>query len=156
MALERQRIYADTSVYGGCFDEEFDSWSQLFFDQVRAGRFALVASAVVERELQGAPQPVSEFYRSLSEFVELAALSDEALELRSAYLAAGIVGAASTDDALHVALASTTRCDLIVSWNFKHIVHAGKVPLYNAVNTLRGWPAIRIHSPPEVLHYEGR
>lgn len=148
------RIDADTSVYGGCFDVEFERSSRNFFDQVRGGRFTLVASAVVARELASSPEHVRDLFDSITEFLDLAPVSDEALALRSAYLDEGILAPASSHDALHVAIASTTRCDAIVSWNFRHIVHAGKMPLYNAVNTLRGWPAIRIHSPPEVLDYE--
>ena len=44
---------------------------------------------------------------------------------------------------------------LIVSWNFKHIVHCEKIPLYNAVNALRGYTSIGICSPLEVIRYEG-
>ncbi len=85
----------------------------------------------------------------------LAVLSEAALELRQAYLDAGIVGPSSRSDALHVAMATVAGCDAIVSWNFKHIVHAGKIPSYNAVNAGRGLGPIQIHSPAEVLDYEG-
>jgi hypothetical protein len=59
------------------------------------------------------------------------------------------------EDALHVAVATASDCSLIVSWNFKHIVHFEKIPLYNAVNTLRGHAHIGIFSPLEVIQYEG-
>jgi hypothetical protein len=52
------RTYADTSVYGGPYDEEFAEASRRFFDQVRAGRFLLVTSAVVSDELEEAPPKV--------------------------------------------------------------------------------------------------
>jgi len=42
---------------------------------------------------------------------------------------------------------------MIVSWNFKHIVHYDKIRLYNAVNTLRGYTPIGIYSPWEVADY---
>jgi hypothetical protein len=41
-----------------------------------------------------------------------------------------------------------------ISWNFKHIVHFEKIPLYNAVNTLQGYHAIAIYSPQEVISYD--
>lgn len=50
---KRIRVYADPSVYGGAFDEEFDAASKAFFAEVRKERFQLVASTVVQDELQG-------------------------------------------------------------------------------------------------------
>ena len=44
------RVYADTSVFGGVFDEEFSAPSRAFFDEVRSGRFQLVVSPVIELE----------------------------------------------------------------------------------------------------------
>jgi hypothetical protein len=88
---------------------------------------------------------------SLAEIVDV---TEAALELRSAYLEADIIGRKYADDALHVALATVSRCPLIVSWNFKHIVHQRKIPLYNAVNVLHGFSVIAIHSPAEVIEYD--
>ena len=54
------RVYADTSVYGGVFEEEFEAPSRIFFGQVRAGLFHLVTSPLLERELVHAPKEVWE------------------------------------------------------------------------------------------------
>ena len=90
----------------------------------------------------------------MTEYADFITITEEALLLRQAYLDAGIVTQKSTADALHVALATVTKCQLIVSWNFKHIVHFQKVPLYRAINTINGYPEISIYSPPEVINYE--
>ena len=147
-------VYADTSVFGGCFDVEFRRWSEAFVAQVLAGRFRLTTSALVEAELEDAPARVRAVFDGLRATMTLATLGEPALSLRQEYLAAGIVGPRSRNDALHVAVASVAGCDAIVSWNFKHIVHAGKIPSYNAVNVARGLGPIQIHSPAEVLDYE--
>ncbi len=86
--------------------------------------------------------------------IEIADISAEAQELQNAYLNAGIVTPKWETDAFHVALATTSGCSLIVSWNFRHIVHFEKIPLYNAVNVLNGHPQIAIYSPLEVSAYE--
>ena len=52
------RVYADTSVFGGAFDEEFQTASRAFFDQVRSGRFKLITSALVQEEVEPAPSQV--------------------------------------------------------------------------------------------------
>jgi hypothetical protein len=82
------------------------------------------------------------------------ALSIDPYELKDAYLDTGIVTEQSADDALHVAIASVNGCSLIVSWNFRHIVNFEKIPLYNAVNTLKGYGTIGIFSPLEVITHE--
>lgn len=149
------RAYADTSVFGGVFDEEFEVSSRVFFDQVRGRRFHLVTSALVQEEIKPAPKDVQEFFDRILPTVEVVEVSEEALKLRDAYLEAGIVSPQWSEDALHVAVATVAGCSLIVSWNFKHIVHFEKIPLYNAVNILKGYSNIGIFSPLEVIQYEG-
>jgi predicted nucleic acid-binding protein len=148
------RIYADSSVFGGAFDDEFADASRAFFDRARRGDFRLVVSSVVESEIQSAPPGVRRLFEEFKPTAELAPVSDEALTLRDAYIEAGIVSRKSLTDALHVALASTARCSLIVSWNFAHIVHFARIPRYNAVNTAQGHGTIAIHSPLEVVANE--
>lgn len=145
------RTYADTSVYGGLHDEEFAEDSRRFFDQVRGGRFALVTSAVVDDEVEEAPPEVRSGYRTLLSHATVVEVTEEALDLQEAYLAAGILTPTWEDDALHIALATIHGCELIVSWNFRHIVHFQKIPQYNAVNALHGYDKIAIHSPSEVI-----
>ena len=148
------RVYADTSVFGGAFDQEFRASTLVFFGQVRQGLFTLVVSGVVQEELLAAPARVRNLYQEMLPLAEAATTGEEPLRLAGAYLKAGIVTPQSMDDALHVAYASTSACSAIVSWNFRHIVHFQKVPMYNAVNAACGYRAIEICSPPEVIVYE--
>ncbi|HUU59575.1 MAG TPA: hypothetical protein VMZ50_08530 [Phycisphaerae bacterium] len=148
------RVYADTSVFGGVRDEEFSEPSRRFFAQAREGRFALVLSALVQRELKPAPEEVRGLFEEALLFAEVVDVAAEAMLLQQAYLAAQIVSAKFSDDALHVATATVTECSVIVSWNFKHIVHYDKILLYNAVNTMNRYPSIAIYSPREVIAYE--
>ena len=119
------RVYADTSVFGGVFDEKFATPSRRFFDQVRAGRFHLVISALVEEELAAAPPQVRELYDEMLALAEVVGITEEATELRQAYLDVGILTPRAVADALHVALASAADCALIVSWNLLMIVSSG-------------------------------
>lgn len=80
-------------------------------------------------------------------------MTEDALEVQQAYIDAGILTPKWEDDALHVALATTSECPVIVSWNFRHIVHFDKIRQYNAVNMLRGYDTLSIHTPGEVIAY---
>lgn len=148
------RVYADTSVFGGVFDPPFSRPSSAFFDLVRTGRFQLAVSALVREEARRAPDHVRDLFMQLEPQAVVIDPTAEALALRQAYLTAGIVTPSSSADALHVALATTGSCRMVVSWNFRHIVHAQKMPLYNGVNMASGYSPLAIHSPPEVLTYE--
>jgi len=145
------RVYADTSVYGGVFDEEFAEASKVFFDEVRTGRFRLVVSAVVLDELEVAPARVRDLFAEIRTLAEITETGAEALDLQRAYLDAGVVGPTWEADALHVALATVSGCRLIVSWNFKHIVNYRKIPMYNGINLARGYAPLAIHTPQEVV-----
>ena len=148
------RVYADTSVFGGVFDDAFAEPSRTFFDQVRQGRFRLVSSALVRDEIAAAPQQVRMLFEEMGRLLEMHEVPPEGIELRNEYLRAGIVSASSLADALHVATATVVRCNIVVSWNFRHIVHFQKIPLYNAVNKIQGYGDVAIHSPQEVIQYE--
>lgn len=147
------RIYADTSIFGGVFDEEFKQITGQFLAEIDAGRHILVTSAVVAAEIEPAPDAVRMLFARYEAMAEIIPVTEAALTLQQAYIQAGVVTAKSLDDALHVALATVSACNLIVSWNFKHIVHFDKIPKYNAVNTLEGYGAIGIFSPLEVIDY---
>lgn len=148
------RVYADTSVFGGVFDEEFSVPSRTFFEQIQAGGFALVTSVLVRDEINAGPDQVKDLFKNLFHKMEAIEASDSVAELRDAYLAASIVPARYSEDAMHVAYATVADCSAIVSWNFRHIVHFDKTPLYNGVNQAQGYRSIAICSPLEVIEYE--
>jgi predicted nucleic acid-binding protein len=152
--MKKIRVYVDTSVFGGVFDDEFKKASLLFFEQVKLNLFEVFISPIVRNEISLAPQLVQDFYAEILPLTKIMDISDEALSLRDSYLKANIVSKKYSNDALHVALATTSRCSIIVSWNFKHIVHFEKVALYNAINISEGYQQIAIYSPLEVISYE--
>ncbi len=150
--MKRPRAYADTSVFGGCFDTEFEHYSRAFFREVAVGNLVLVVSEVTIRELAEAPDRVRAVLQELApENVEIVESSEEIRRLRGAYLEAGVLEPKSVADAEHIAAASVAGVDLMVSWNFKHIVHFDKIRGFEAVNLLQGYKPIRIHSPREVV-----
>lgn len=130
--LDIMKVYADTSVFGGVFDEEFARDSRQFFDEILAGKFSLVVSALVKEEIESAPEFVRLHFMQFAPIAKLAEISPAVFDLREAYLSSGIVTPKSTDDTTHVALATISQCEIIVSWNFKHIVHFQK-----SQNTMR-------------------
>lgn len=147
------RLYLDTSVFGGCFDEA-QGWAQdsrRVLNAALEGIVVICFSDTVARELERAPGPVRTLWNSLPlECLERVTVREEIEVLSAAYLAAGVVKKTSLDDTLHVAAATVARVDAIVSWNFKHIVRLDRIKGYNQVNLLSGYGMITIVSPKEV------
>jgi hypothetical protein len=106
----------------------------------------------VSEEISEAPSEVIKLFHKALVFCEIAGVSEEAIKLQGRYIQEGIVSPQYYDDALHVAVATVSECDCIVSWNFKHIVNYHKIPQYNAVNVLNGYKNISIYSPLEVIY----
>jgi predicted nucleic acid-binding protein len=150
-----QRVYVDTSVIGGCFDEEFAPWSNGLMKDFRLGNFEPVVSEVVTAEIEeNAPDEVREQHRRVLKIAsKQLEVDDEVVELAQTYVDRGILTANYYDDALHVALASANAVDLLVSWNFRHIVHFDKIRKFNAINQELGYRTVEIRSPREVTNY---
>lgn len=152
--MKKTRIYVDTSVIGGCFDPEFEKWSNGLFRDFHVGTFLPVISDVVDAEMRTAPPNVAEKYAELLGLEpERIKLSDDAVALASVYIRENIVSQKYQDDALHIAHATIAKVDILVSWNFKHIVNYGKIRQFNRVNLRQGYNTIQIYSPREVTNY---
>ncbi len=149
------RGYVDTSVLGGTQDEEFREPSRRFFEQVKAGGYVILTSATTLRELAGAPEAVRNVLADVPEGSVLEIpeqVEQEARALVEAYIAERVLGEAREADAMHVAVASVAEADLLLSWNFRHIVNYDRIRKFNAVNALNGYPEIEIRSPLEVVY----
>jgi len=149
--MPRARVYVDTSVFGGTQDDEFARSSQRFFDRVRSGEIVALVSQVSLDELALAPEAIQTVLGDLPErHVQRVPITDEVRLLADAYVAAGAVAEASMDDALHVAAATVAHADVIVSWNFRHIVNYHRIRRFNSVNLGSGYPMLDIRSPLEM------
>jgi predicted nucleic acid-binding protein len=152
--MKRQRIYVDTSVFGGCFDREFATWSVALMNDFRTGRYGLVVSDVTASEIAKAPEEVRDLYDELLNSAEELKVAPEALGLLRAYETQGVLPPRYRADMLHIALATVAEVDVLVSWNFSHIVRLDKIRLFNGVNLQMGYKPLTIYSPREVATHE--
>jgi len=149
------RIYLDTSVFGGYFDPEFELWTKILFDKIMQGEYKVIYSKLIDIELTSAPERVRNLVNSLSrDFLDLVDITDQAVDLAESYLKENVVGKTSRADCIHIALATLNNADVLVSWNFKHIVNINRIRGYNAVNYKLGNKILEIRTPREILEYE--
>ena len=150
------RIYVDSSVVNGVFDyhlPERVEQAKRFWSDVENGRIRIIVSDVLKDELDDAPQHVNDYFAEMPESqIERIVLTEESKDLANRYIAEGVVGESSLNDCRHVALATLAEADVLVSWNFRHIVKLNKIYRYNAINKLLGYREIEIRTPIEVIY----
>jgi predicted nucleic acid-binding protein len=151
----KQRLYIDTSVFGGHFDIEFAEFTVPLFERINRGEFTLLFSTVTQDELENAPKNVRDLVSKIkiinTEFIDT---TDEAVDLATEYITEKVVGQTSYADCLHIALATINKADYLISWNFKHIVNVQRIRGYNAINIKNGYKLLEIRSPRDFVNYE--
>ncbi|NJM90274.1 MAG: type II toxin-antitoxin system VapC family toxin [Hydrococcus sp. RU_2_2] len=150
----KQRIYIDTSIVGGYFDEEFKETTIKLFERLENNEIKFVVSDLLDLELLNAPQQVKELLLKYSnDKFERVELTEEAIQLADTYISEKIVGKTSLEDCRHIALATVNKVDVLASWNFKHIVNLDRIKGYNSVNLRFGYSIIEIRSPKDLIKY---
>ncbi|GHV10317.1 hypothetical protein FACS1894162_3760 [Bacteroidia bacterium] len=151
----KQRFYFDTSVFGGVYDTEFEEATLQLFERVKLGSVVCVYSDLTESELLNAPERVREYFKNLpKENIERVVVNNEMITLATRYIEEKVVGQTSFDDCLHIAAATINKVDILVSWNFKHIVNVYRIRGYNSINLRMNYISLEIRSPKEILEYE--
>ncbi|GHT49597.1 hypothetical protein AGMMS49982_03380 [Bacteroidia bacterium] len=149
-------LYLDTSVIGGYYDDEFALDTQVLFHEIKDGKYTVVISDLTLQELIKAPERVRNLLHDMAIDFEEVMVSPECVELATEYLNEDVVGQTSRDDCIHIATATVHKIDILVSWNFKHIVNVQRIRGYNAVNIKNGYTTLEIHSPKELRNYEDK
>ena len=157
--MKKLALYLDTSVISFALSEDISDDDRnitlKLIDEINKGRYKGSISEVVIRELGNTRDLVKrgELFK-LVENVELSdvlTVNEEVDRVADKYIEEGIIPAVYRDDALHIALASVKGLDILVSWNFKHLVkHKTRIEV-TGVNTLLGYKAIDICTPWEVI-----
>jgi hypothetical protein len=150
------KLYIETSVPNMLFAAdapEKRAATETFFDWLRRTDDDLFSSELVKQEIARAPEPKrSQMIQAFADLpISVLEITADAIGLSRIYVHEGITPVRYQNDALHVALAVCNRLDVVVSWNMKHLVNVRKVQQINAVNLRYGLPAIRIHTPEEIV-----
>ncbi len=150
----KQRVYIDTSVVGGYFDEEFEEATIKLFKRFESDEIIFVVSELLDLELVNAPIKVRELLSSYTkDKFERIEFTEEASLLAETYITEKVVGKTSIEDCRHIALATIRKVDVLASWNFKHIVNLDRIKGYNSVNLRLGYSMLEIRSPKDLVNY---
>ncbi len=146
-----QKLYIDTSIIGGCFDDIFEQHSKLLIEQIKATKYEAYISGITLDELERAPLNVTDEYLKLKPYISILTLNSKARKLANKYITDGKFSSKFLADMQQIALATVHDIDVIASWNFKHMVNPDRVFVYNSINERAGYKPIQICSPSMLL-----
>ena len=146
------RIYLDTSVFSAYADERLPDRQQQTRDfWRRLGEFEPSTSELARTELSlTTDQSRRRALLRLLDEVEVMPILAEMTSLAQHYVGEGVFALADVNDALHVAAAVLMRQDVLVSWNFRHLVNRRRRAQVNEINVRAGLPQLDIVAPPEL------
>jgi len=146
------RIYLDTSVFSAYYDErvvERRQQTEEFW--ARRNEFEVTTSELAREELEQTLDPTRRSQLlTLLDGLTIYPLTDEIRHLAQQYLSAGVFTPLMLNDALHVAAAVLNRQDILLSWNFKHLVNRRRRARVTDINISLGLPTLEILAPPEL------
>jgi len=157
--MKRLKIYLDTSVISHLDQQDAPDKmadTHTFWGIAKAGGFDIFISPVDMEELDKcSPEKLSRLKHYLSE-VKLTLLekNSEAEELAKLYIDAHVLSERHIDDCRHIAYACAANCDIIVSWNFKHIVNHKTISGVKSVNAIAGYKEMAIYTPTILISTE--
>ncbi len=148
-----KNVYLDTSVIGGCYDKEFEEYSNKLIKEIIDGEKIAVISDLTRQEILPAPEKVRSKLQEIddSKNVINVFLDSESEKLAYSYISNKVLGKIHIVDAQHIAIATINKVDVLASWNFKQIVQLDKIKMFNGVNLKEGYSLIEIRNPREVV-----
>jgi len=154
--VKRLKIYLDTSVISHLDAPDRPEWmaeTRKLWEDIYAGKFEVYISPIDVLELDACPEPKRTSLANWMQKISYTLLhqSDEVLNLAEQYSKAGILSEKSTRDRLHIAYACVYNCDMIVSWNFEHMVNYKTISGVKGVNALVGYKEMPIYSPTMLI-----
>ena len=156
--MPRLSVYVETSVWSHAFADdapESREATRRFLDDAREGRYELFISPIVLMEVARASEEVAARLTGLIEELAPVVLDfDEEMDrLAQDFLERGVVPPSKVEDAQHVAAAVASELDVLVSWNYRHLVNVRRREEFHHISVMNGYyKPLQIVTPLEVDH----
>jgi predicted nucleic acid-binding protein len=157
--LKPLKIYLETTVFNFKFAEDSPDKKEdtiKLFDEISEGKYIAYTSNYVLQELLKAEEPKRSQMVALIEQYKIRFLeANEIAEiLADKYVSEEIIPQKYRTDGIHIAMATINDLDIIVSYNFRHIVKLKTIIGTESINLREGYKRIGIYSPTEVIENE--
>lgn len=122
----------------------------------RQGQYQVYISDIVIQEINNCKEDKLQILRDYLKQIEydIIETDNRTIELAEKFIDFGILRQKSFDDCQHIAAAILAGCDIIVSWNFKHIVNVKTIRGVKVITTLEGYKDLLIYPPSVLLESE--
>lgn len=154
--MKKLKIYLDTSVISHL--EAFDTPDKMadtvkLWEDIKNGQYEVSISDVTLAELDACPdEKRGKLLGHLSVIdYNVINVDEQILRVAEKFVSLGILRSKSLDDCQHIASAMVFGCDVIVSWNFKHIVNHKTMQGVKAISALEGFGDVLIYSPSMLI-----
>jgi predicted nucleic acid-binding protein len=150
------KLYLETTVFNFIFAEDSPDKRQdviKLFDEISQGKYIPYTSDYVLQELLKAEEPKKTKMVDLLNKYEVKLLTPDknAENLADKYVTENIIPIKYRMDGIHIAMATINNLDIIVSYNFQHIVKLKTIIGTESINLREGYKRIGIYSPTEVI-----
>jgi hypothetical protein len=147
-----QKLYLDTSIISHLDAQDTPDKMRetlLVWDYIKSGKYNVVISKITLDEIEKCAEPKrSKMLESISKIKhQFSYENDISTGLADEYIKYGVLTDKSKIDLRHVVLAVVLDCEIILSWNFKHLVKYKTIKKVREINKLLGYNEIDIVSP---------
>jgi len=156
----KEIVYVETTIPSFYFNQRTQpdilllaKWTRQWWDNYST-HFDLVSSMAVVDELNYGNHPKQAEKVEFIQKLNFLPITSEVIEIVEIYISRKVMPADPKGDALHVALASYHKCDILISWNCRHIVNYHKFEHLRKINTLLGLNTPMLVTPLELLSGE--
>jgi len=152
----KKSIYVETSVVGAYLDngEPFRRDLTIRWWEHELGDYTPYVSQLVVRELERTSEPRRSSYLNLIRDLPRFEISEEVAILAEGYVSRGIFHRKYIGDAVHVAVASVNKADMLVTWNFGYIANVHRQARVRLFNTTAGFFVPVIVTPEFLISAE--
>ena len=154
--MRKLKLYLDTSTISHLFAEDTPEKMEdtnRFWEDVISNKYDIFISSVVIDELENCREPKqSQMFAKLNQIqFQVLERTDKVSRLAKEYITGGVLKEKSLADCLHIAHAVVYDCDVIVSWNFRHLVNYKTINKVKIVNAINNYREISIINPTMLL-----
>ena len=150
-------IYVETTIFSFYYETRTDpeiiaqrQWTQQWWN-TRRSSYDIVTSVAVLDELDRGDYPHKAASLALARKVPSVPISDEVRDVVKVYIRHHVMPSNPAGDALHLAIASCTGCNYLLTWNCQHLANANKFGHIQRVNAMIGLRIPYLVTPLELM-----
>lgn len=156
---KKLKVYLDTTVISYLRQDDAIDKTKVtndLWEKFKLGTFDICLSDLTMLETSACDEPKASYLKDrLGEiYYKQFPITEEVVALAKEIVSTGILTENNMEDCQHIAVALINGCDVILSWNFKHLVNVKTINGVRAISLMNGYKNINILTPTVLLEME--